>query len=410
MPARVRRALGLSCAALLAGAALLLPLAGCAPAPPAPTAWGAGGEGNAPALRIIGTAHIAPGTEWGASTFGGISGIDRNPATGEYLLISDDRSQHAPARIYTARLAYDAHGMAQPEITGVHWLRRADGQPFANARRPTPGVDVPDAESVRWLPGGRQFLWSSEGDFARGFGPQLRAARSDGGHLRTWALPAALQPTADRRSGPRRNGTLEGIALTPDGRSAWLAMELPWLQDGPPARHGQPGAPLRLTLLELARGQALRQIAYQPDAAPRPRRLPFGPELNGVSDILADDPHHLLVLERAYAAGNGFAARLYRIDTRTGSDTLALPALSPGNHTPAPKTLVADFATLGLAVDNLEGMSWGAPLADGSCVLVLVSDDNFNPAQTTQFIAAQYQRQYRRGSAGNAPCGTTGAP
>ncbi len=38
---------------------------------PAPTAWAQAAR-ELPALRIIGTAHIAPGTEWGASTFGGI--------------------------------------------------------------------------------------------------------------------------------------------------------------------------------------------------------------------------------------------------------------------------------------------------------------------------------------------------
>ena len=41
-------------------------------------------------------------------------------------------------------------------------------------------------------------------------------------------------------------------------------------------------------------------------------------------------------------------------------------------------------------MDNLEGMTWGPPLPGGGRSLVLVSDDNFNPAQSTQFIAAEY--------------------
>ena len=45
------------------------------------------------------------------------------------------------------------------------------------------GVDVPDPEAVRWLPGGETFLWTSEGDFARGFGPALRATRAADGVL-----------------------------------------------------------------------------------------------------------------------------------------------------------------------------------------------------------------------------------
>ena len=68
----------------------------------------------------------------------------------------------------------------------------------------------------------------------------------------------------------------------------------------------------------------------------------------------------MLVLERAYATGVGNSLRLYDIDTRDASDTLALDTLTPGNHRPAPKRLVADFATSGLSrLDNTEGLCWG---------------------------------------------------
>ena len=180
-------------------------------------------------------------------------------------------------------------------------------------------------------------------------------------------------------------------------------MELPWHQDGPQATPDSGGAPVRITAMDIASGQPLRQIAYQGDAVPQRRRLP-GPQINGVSEILAHGPHHLLVLERSYSAGAGFGARLYRIDTRAGSDTLTLDALTPANHRPVPKTLVADLAALGLTPDNIEGMTWGPPV-QGRCVLVFVSDDNFNPAQVTQFIAAQYLGPDGDGG----QCGTTGA-
>ena len=54
---------------------------------------------------------------------------------------------------------------------------------------------------------------------------------------------------------------------------------------------------------------------------------------------------------------------------------------SPGNAGKSEATLV------GWRVDNIEGMSWGPMLADGKRSLVLVSDNNFNPAQVTQFLA-----------------------
>ena len=376
-----------ACIALLALAGCALPLAPPAPAPLL-----------APHLRLIGVAELAHGSEYAGARIGGLSGIDYDAHSGEYLLISD-----ASARIYRARLHYDAQRLDMPQFTATQDLLHTSGQPFAPWWRRQAGMDRPDAEGLRWLPGKTSFLWSSEGDFSRGFGPQLRESRLDGRPVRDIALPASFSPGTQPRRGPRGNGTLEGLALTPDGRTAWLAMELPWHQDGPQATPDSGGAPVRITAMDIASGQPLRQIAYQGDAVPQRRRLP-GPQINGVSEILAHGPHHLLVLERSYSAGAGFGARLYRVDTRTGSDTLALDALTPANHRPAPKTLVADLAALGLTPDNIEGMTWGPPV-QGRCVLVFVSDDNFNPAQVTQFIAAQYLGPDGDGG----QCGTTGA-
>jgi hypothetical protein len=51
------------------------------------------------------------------------------------------------------------------------------------------------------------------------------------------------------------------------------------------------------------------------------------------------------------------------------------------------KTLVVDIASLGVQPDNLEAMSFGPMLPDGRMLLILVSDNNFNPSQVTQFMA-----------------------
>lgn len=366
-------------------AASVLLLSGCtvplAPPAPQPTLT--------PHLRLIGTATVATGSRFDGTVIGGLSGIDYSPERDEYLLISDDRGSDGPARVYFARLHYDASGLAPPVFTGVQAPQDASGQPFPSGWWPRREVDRPDAEAVRWLPDASGWVWSSEGDFSRGYGPQVRVNRLDGRHLRDIALPASFAPSDDDR-GPRRNGTLEGLTLSPDGRTLWLSMELPFKQDGESATPSAAGAPVRFTAINLATGQPLRQIAYQPDAVPHTRRLP-GPQINGVSEILMDGAHHLLVLERSYSAGAGFGARVYRIDARSGSDTLALDALTPANHRTAPKTLIADLAALGLDLDNIEGMTWGPRLADGACVLVFVSDNNFMPFEVTQFIAARYE-------------------
>ncbi|WP_442867043.1 esterase-like activity of phytase family protein [Acidovorax sp. GBBC 3334] len=373
-------------------------LAACAPLRPAPH-LAPPAIAQAPpealrGLRLIGTAALPHAMEFLGTTVGGISGIDHDPVQNQWVLLSDDRSALQPARFYTARLHYREDALEPPTLTGVLTLRQPDGQPFPSPREARRAgqacAEVPDPEAVRWLPGGRSLLWTSEGDFARGFAPALRENGADGAAVRQFALPSGFTPQPGKR-GPRGNQSLEGLALSPDGRTAWIAMEAAWHQDGPVPTLQTPGGPLRITALDIASGQALRQIAYVPDAVPRARRLPWGPQLNGVSEILADGPDHLLVLERAYSAGAGFSARLYRIGTLAASDTLALDRLEPGNHVPAAKALVAEFPAPGLpAVDNLEGMAWGPPLPGGRRVIVFVSDDNFNPAQTTQFIAAEY--------------------
>ena len=54
--------------------------------------------------------------------------------------------------------------------------------------------------------------------------------------------------------------------------------------------------------------------------------------------------------------------------------------------TPVKKKLLLDLSTLGIYLDNLEGITLGPRLPDGTQSLLLVSDDNFSDAQVTQFL------------------------
>ncbi|MDM0055688.1 esterase-like activity of phytase family protein [Variovorax fucosicus] len=371
MPTRRRLLLG-------GAAALASALGGCNS--PLPAASGGGRQ----RLHLLGEARLPHRLAFRGTQVGGLSGIDYDNDKGEYLLLSDDRSDMAPARFYTARWAFGAI----PELSEVTSLRQADGTTWAPRRQAREGVPVPDPEALRLRPDTGSILWTSEGDEARGFGPALYESRRDGSLLRQFELPAMFEPSRERRRGARDNLGFEGLALTPDNRHCWLAMENALAQDGAVPSVDSAGGPCRFTRVELSSGRAVGQIAYQPD------RIPMRPLLtgtyadNGVSEILMLDAHRMLVLERAYATGVGNSLRLYEIDTRDATDTLALDALTPGNHRAATRTLVADFATLGLSrLDNTEGMCWGPPLPDGQRVLVVVSDDNFNPLQVTQFAA-----------------------
>jgi len=367
---------------MLAGmAGLVLPLFGCNSQLTAAKQPGR--------MRLLEEARLPHRMTYDGTTVGGLSGMDYDAVRREYLLLSDDRSNFGPERFYTAN--WTAGGGGPPALTGVTTLRQADNTTWPARNVAPKGVPVPDPEAMRRRPDTDTILWASEGDEVRGFGPALYECRRDGRLLRQFALPSMFEPTPDGKRGTRDNLGFEGLALTPSHRTAWLAMESALIQDGPVPTVNAPGGPCRFTELDLATGRVLRQIAYVPDAIPLRPLLPGTYADNGVTEILMLDTHRMLVLERAYASGSGHSLRLYEIDTRGTQDVLAIDVLAPGNHRPAPKLLVADFSTLGLSrLDNTEGMCWGPPLRSGHRMLVVVSDDNFNPLQITQFAAFEF--------------------
>ena len=337
-----------------------------------------------PHLRLLGETTLPHRMEFAGTTVGGLSGLDYDPVSGTWVAISDDRSELQPARFYTLGVDVGPQGIAV-RVQGVATLRGADGKPYPPRGN---GGEVVDPESIRLLPGGRTVLWTSEGEPRVNQPPAVTEARIDGSYVRGFEVPPLLRWPARPGTGPRGNLTFEGLALTPDARTAWVAMEAPLEQDGPVPRVGAAGGPCRFTAFDVASGQAVRQIAYIPDPIPRAPRLPGGPADNGVSEILMLDAQRMLVLERSFALGTGLSLRLYAIDTREGSDVLRQDKLVAGGFRPVTKQPVADFADLGLTrLDNTEGMCWGPRRPDGRRTLVVVSDDNFNASQVTQFAA-----------------------
>lgn len=345
---------------------------------------------HTPALRLIGEARLPHRMSFQGTTVGGLSGIDYDPVRDVYHVISDDGSH---ARFYTARMALGRERLGAPQLLEATLLKQADGKPYPGRAG---GAEDPDPESIRWNRTSGTLFWASEGDSRLGTAPGLREMHPDGRLLRDFPLPPMFTPGAGR--GPRPNLGFEGMTLTPDGAAAWLALEGPMQQDGPTPAVGAAGGACRFTQIDLRSGRVLRQIAYVPDAIPHAPRPPGASADNGVSEVLMADAHQMLVLERAYMSGVGNSLRLYSIDTRQGSDTQALAALTPGAYQPVRKTLLVDFAQLGLArLDNTEGMCWGPALPatasrPAARSLIFVSDDNFNPRQITQFVALEFNR------------------
>lgn len=340
-------------------------------------------------LRLIGEQRLAWRMPFRDTVVGGLSGIDFNPASGEWIMQSDDRSDLSPARFYSARLDYDAHAFRSVTLTGVHFFRQADGSMYPNAATAAvAGGEVPDLETIRHDPLDGSIWYGSEGGRKAGFQPFVRHASADGTYIATLPMPELLRVWPLREYGVRDNLAFEGLSFAPDGRSLWLAMEAPLYQDGPLPTIAA-GAPARISHFDRG-GQLLEQFVYPVEAiahAPAPGRLAD----NGVSEILAIDAHRLYAVERSGVQGAdgkfSFHIRLYEADLQDASDVSGLAALRDAAYVPARKRLLLDFDTLPLArIDNIEGVSWGPRLANGHDTLVLVSDDNFSADEVTQFL------------------------
>ncbi len=341
--------------------------------------------------RLLGERTVPHKLAFQGTTVGGLSGIDRNPCTGEYVFISDDRSYLQPARFYTARLDVDAGGVHAVDFTGTHPFRRPDGSFYSD---PTLGDGkTVDPEEIRVDPLSCAYWWAQEGDRPKAAGPpvvqpSIQYASPTGGHLGQLRLPSNYEITTEER-GPRRNQAIEAITFGSKGTVVTSAIEGPLLQDGPEPDVNH-GALVRVTR-QSRDGRVLGQFAYPLEKifAENDPDIPWGPD-TGVPSILAfpGRPDRYLVLERTWVAGAGYKIRLFDATTRGATDVREIDSLAGRPVVPMRKTLVADFDTLGLsAVDNTEGMTWGPDLPSGERLLLLVSDDNFAEEAITQIVA-----------------------
>ncbi|QKW07329.1 esterase-like activity of phytase family protein [Streptomyces sp. NA04227] len=341
--------------------------------------------------RLLGEKIVPHKLPFRDTTVGGLSGIDRDPCTGEYVLISDDRSYLQPARFYTARISVDNAGVHAVDFTGTHPFLQPDGSVYPGASAGD-GKAV-DPEELRVDPRSCRYWWAQEGDRPKSadapvIQPSIQFATRTGAHRGQLPLPPNYEITLGDR-GLRRNKAVEAITFDARGSVLTSAVEGPLLQDGPEPDLER-GALVRVTQ-QNRRGDVLGQFAYPLEkifTKPDPTS-PWPPD-TGVPAILAfpDDPDRYLVLERTWVAGAGFKIRIYDTTTRGATEIRHLDSLAGQNVTPMRKQLVADFHDLGLStVDNTEGMTWGPTLPNGERTLLLVSDDNFAEDEVTQIVA-----------------------
>lgn len=340
------------------------------------------GETGGWKIEFLGKASIETGTSFQGTEVGGLSAIAFDSGSGHYLSLSDDKGEGQPPRYYHLRIELENGRLEQNSVAllDVTTLLNGEGNPFAPARLDPEGLA---------LEGNNSFYLASEGVSSSGAPPLIghfnNRKRLDG----TLEVPTEFIPSKDKKKGVRANFGFEALTLSPGGSFLTTATENSLVQDGPGATHAD-RSPCRLIRFDLREKQVAGQYIYMTEPVTDIPSPPSAANLNGLVELIAlDETENYLALERSYSYGKGFSIRLYLSSTGGADNVNGLESINQLNREPVAmkKEQLLDLADLGIRLDNLEGATLGPHLDASSRLLILVSDNNFNYNQFTQFLA-----------------------
>ena len=337
----------------------------------------AGGPRTIDGIEFIGEATFPTQFYSFGGQIGGLSGITYDATRDVYYTLSDDRSD---SRFYTVTIDLSDEMLENGDVTfrDVTKLNDENGDPFADGTIDPEGIALTDRDTL--------FI-ASEGDASQVISPFVNEFTLEGTQFKELSIDAKYT-TPNGFAGIRNNLAFESATVSPDNGSVYTGVENALTQDGPAASLEDTSLS-RIREWDARTGEDNAEYTYVIDPVPE-ESVPAGEfETNGLVELLAiDDRGTLLSLERSFSSGVGNGIKLYEVTTAAAediSDVFSLTAEPVENI--AQKDLVLDLGDLGMTLDNVEGMTWGPDLADGRKSLVMVSDNNFNDDQFTQFLA-----------------------
>jgi hypothetical protein len=255
-----------------------------------------------------------------------------------------------------------------------------------------------DPEGIRVSPEGT-FYVSDE------YGPYIFEFNRQGHLIRRITIPskfAIANPSSDpndelldNTAGRQANRGMEGLAISPDGRTLFGIMQNALLQDhglNLPPSTDRLGLNNRIIKIDLATGET-HEYVYVLDAINRGQ---------GACEILAINDHEFLVVERDNRSNLQSPPQaptrktIYKINLNgatdvSGVDSLPAGAL-PAGVTPVGKELFINLLDAGFNLastipEKIEGLAWGPDLPDGRHLLYVISDNDLNPSLATQIYA-----------------------
>jgi hypothetical protein len=336
----------------------------------------AGAQQNA-LPRVLGQFTISTGIKFQGVELGGLSGIDYDPVTRQYIALSDDAAKRGPVRFFSLALQLDADGIASLEVLGMTGLTNTNGRPYA--------ADAVDPEEIRVLSNGN-LVWTDEGT-TTGVGPALIEMTRGGRAVGRYALPSYYQPAAEGRIGVRANLGHEALAVRADGRRLVAILENALAQDQTIATPGSV-SPARMLVLDTVTRQPLAEYVYGIEPVPEKSIGKSPQRKRGVTSAIYLRDGRLLVMERARNPDTGYTIQIFSIDFADATNVLGQETLAGLNDLKLVRKsliLTLESGRNGNYIDNLEGMAQG-PEIIGLPTLILVSDNNFRRHQVNQFL------------------------
>lgn len=251
-----------------------------------------------------------------------------------------------------------------------------------------------DPEAIAPLPDGSLLI-------ADEYGPCIDVYSVLGTRLRRILPPAGFRVASPdgtpefelpphNTSGRQPNRGFEGLAVSPDGQTAWAVPQSPLIQDGAlDPENRRVGINIRVLEQGLASPEA-RELVY-----------PLHSPKHGVSEALWVAPRTLLILERdGQSAHEATFRRVYLADFAAASDVSGVPSLPatdlPAGVVPARKQLFLDlcdpaYGLAGAAMpEKIEGLCHGPGLPDGTPTLLVATDNDLRPGEPTRLWLFAY--------------------
>ena len=315
---------------------------------------------------------------------GGLSAITYNRQKDRFYVISDDRSKFAPARFYTLKIDLEQTNLHQVKIDNiaienVTFIKNEQGKTYAQG--------TVDPEGIAISPRNTLFI-SSEGVTRKKIAPFIGEFDLDGNLKQKLRIPQRYLP--DEGKGVRDNLGFEALTIKANGTVPEDAFRLFTATEAALTQDTNPELPetqnrsrlLHYVINPIGQPVLVAEHLYLLDAAAP------GVIYKGLAELTALEKEGYLLSKERSLGLDGLGVKIFQVVIGNATDTSTIGSLAENieNYTPLKKKLLIDLNQLGIELDNLEGMTLGPHLKDGSQTLILVSDDNFLARQKNQFL------------------------